>query len=419
MKAFLKLSFFGFIAGSLFLSSCHAVAAKRDVHSYALEMAHLDLERSSVSRIMDLSHFLKRKELKRLERLINGNSLSVDLETQLLIASSVPAGHSTKEIATRLLNKWKLGSEPNHMGGILIVVVLEEHRIELELSDSIAHIFDSDWCHEMLYTNVVPLFRQDRYLEGLELILEEIIKKLKSHQFQRGSSSRDMAKQRRRRRKLFGLAGLYGGVASAILTRKGPQNDEYHADDSNGPPPLGPRREPPISIAIQSPQFLENLAQAFATFGRSKTRTNRSWTSAKKPGSIGGLFTPSRRAPRVNVDDSSQESQHESNQGRSPRGRPPLVFLRPLQFDSSRTIRSQVTETIRHRQETAANRQRFGRSSSKQRIENESSNDDCQASGQHGGGASWQSSSSSAPLSKNNAKGSSLASGDNGGGASW
>lgn len=188
--------------------------------AYALETARPDLERQQFSSnkkrnatVVDLARFFTRREKKTLEKQV-GKSLSKDMDVAIVVASNVESGYSPKEMATTLLNTWDMGSESHHLGGVLILLSMEDSRIELELSDSLIHIFDSDWCNELLYTRVIPYFRDERYSDGLLLLVEELKRRLEAHRFHRRANTKKRAskqKKGRRRRQLLGLSALGAG----------------------------------------------------------------------------------------------------------------------------------------------------------------------------------------------------------------
>ena len=132
--------------------------------------------------VMDMTAtVLSSREKHRLAEKIQRFEASIDL--QLLIAPSVEEGntrgYTPKEIATSLLNRWNMGSQPrnpslarNPMGGMLVLLVMDQNRIEIVFSDSLGHLFDEDWVHDLLYTLVIPYFRNDRYGDGLARIVD-------------------------------------------------------------------------------------------------------------------------------------------------------------------------------------------------------------------------------------------------------
>merc|ERR1712232_1012864 len=109
-----------------------------------------------------------------------------------------------------------MGSLPEHAGGMLILLVTEENRIEIEFSDSLGHVFDADWCHELLYTEVVPFFKEDKYADGLERILIRMKERLMDV---RGNAPGAARKKGRRRAKSGALLTIFGAYATRAYWR--------------------------------------------------------------------------------------------------------------------------------------------------------------------------------------------------------
>lgn len=193
---------------------------------------------------------LSRRETHRLTKTLRRNKDLSDIDIEILIASTVEFGYTPKELATELLNQWDMGSRPEHAGAILVMMVMDENRIEVEVSDSLAHIFGADWCHEMLYMRVVPWFKQDRYDRGLEELLDAIGSTMNQV---RNNNNKPSKSKRKRRVGLAALMGAYG-LTHPFWWRWfekdhkdessgdcGDDNNEHHfwGDDSKG---IGGRR---------------------------------------------------------------------------------------------------------------------------------------------------------------------------------
>jgi len=99
---------------------------------------------------------------------------------------------------------------------MLILLVTEENRIEIEFSDSLGHVFDADWCHELLYTEVVPFFKEDKYADGLERILILVKERLMDV---RGNAPGAARKKGRRRAKSGALLTIFGAYATRAYWR--------------------------------------------------------------------------------------------------------------------------------------------------------------------------------------------------------
>jgi len=132
--------------------------------SVAIATADLELTQTPV---MDLSNILNKNEQKRLTKHIK------DLDLQIVIVDRVEQGASPKKMATKLFNSWKLGnSEENN--GLLLLVAMEERRIELEVGTGLNALFSARWCRNKLEETVVPWMRQKEYSQALHAAAQAI-----------------------------------------------------------------------------------------------------------------------------------------------------------------------------------------------------------------------------------------------------
>ena len=81
-----------------------------------------------------------------------------------------------KESATRLFNLWRIGSEMDNKG-ILVLMVMSERRIEIEIGDGLLDIIGkskSNWLQKMQENHMVPLFKERQYSNGIILGVRKI-----------------------------------------------------------------------------------------------------------------------------------------------------------------------------------------------------------------------------------------------------
>lgn len=72
-----------------------------------------------------------------------------------------------KRFATELFNEWGIGrDEPNN--GVLVLVVKDARRIEVEVGDGAAARFRRSWTDEMIESKVLPSFKAGDFSRGLE-----------------------------------------------------------------------------------------------------------------------------------------------------------------------------------------------------------------------------------------------------------
>lgn len=237
-----------------FLAQGQRQRQRQRQRAYSAEVLRHDRPRPIGNGVLDLTErVLTRRETNRLARRIRGkkrrgsSAASNDIDIELVIVAGVEHGYTPKELATHLLNAWKLGSQSqsqsqsddrqdeysySYFGGMLILLVMEDNRIEIEVSDSLAHVFGADWCHEVLYTRVVPWFKRDLFDRGLEDLLEAIEDRWR--EVRRRSDTNSNTKRKRKRPNL--VAALAGGIATQPLWRNwfGKNNNTNNNNDDRG-----------------------------------------------------------------------------------------------------------------------------------------------------------------------------------------
>lgn len=183
-------------------------------------IATLDLIRDGKRRVMDLTsrrrNTLTKKERSRLDQEIRKRIPQEDV--QILVVDNVESGYSPDEMVSHLYHEWKIGEDYSERG-ILMLVVMEQNRIEIEFGDGLAHLMDAEWCQELLISKVVPMFRQQKYAMGLQeaiVAIEELL------------SAQDKSVAPRRRK------GKWAGVAAMIGL------GHYVGVRQNDPPPPPP-----------------------------------------------------------------------------------------------------------------------------------------------------------------------------------
>jgi hypothetical protein len=180
-------------------------------------LATRKLTRSRDEPVMDLMA-TRRRVLNWKERRLLGKQIrTIPEDVQIVIADNVEYGFSPREIAVELINTWQDNNEISNRG-VLILVVMEQNRIEMEFGEGLSHIFDQDWCHEILISKALPCFRSEEYAKGLEAVVKEIQDVLKASK----------VAPKRRKGRWAALVALFG---------IGSYNMGNRRDDGNPPPP--------------------------------------------------------------------------------------------------------------------------------------------------------------------------------------
>lgn len=157
------------------------LAALRVDGQHASGLLSLRTRREEDAPIIDFSTkpLLRRRQRHKLSHRIN--SFTEDLQVVFCDDLAGPSSNNSKEFVTNLFNSWPMGGKS--YSGILVLIIRNRNRIEIEVGDGLAHIMDQEWCRESLYTEVVPNFRKGNYYKGLDKLLDAMEKTLMSSSF--------------------------------------------------------------------------------------------------------------------------------------------------------------------------------------------------------------------------------------------
>jgi uncharacterized protein len=123
--------------------------------------------------VSDYAYKLKPEEKTR----ISGALASYEKETChqifLLIIPSL-AGENIADFSQRTASAWEIG-QPGLGNGFLVTIALEEGTVRIETGSAFEWFIQNGTAEKVLNEVMFPLFRQDKFVEGVELGLEEIM----------------------------------------------------------------------------------------------------------------------------------------------------------------------------------------------------------------------------------------------------
>jgi len=111
-------------------------------------------------------------EIKRIERDVAGSQIVV------VTVGDVPASKTPKRTATELFNYFGIGSMQRE-NGVLVLIVQNARRVEIEVGLALENDFSNAWCTNMLEAQVVPSFKEARYGDGVLAGVEQIGERLR------------------------------------------------------------------------------------------------------------------------------------------------------------------------------------------------------------------------------------------------
>lgn len=149
--------------------------------------------------IMDLSSVLNAKSIGKLAQQVE-NFDKRGTELQILVVDKVETTNP-KQLSTALFNKWRLGRDQGYRNGIMVLVVKDSRRVEIEVDRSLNARFPSNWCTKTLQKYAAPEFRKGQYGTGLTETVTQIEKRLD----EAGGLNKE------ERAAILGLVGVVGG----------------------------------------------------------------------------------------------------------------------------------------------------------------------------------------------------------------
>ena len=88
--------------------------------------------------------------------------------TEMFVVTLPSIGRqSPKKFATMLFNEWKVGSARRN-NGVLVLVVQDQRRIQIEVGARAAKQFSNSWTDSMIENRVLPSFKAGQFSRGLE-----------------------------------------------------------------------------------------------------------------------------------------------------------------------------------------------------------------------------------------------------------
>ncbi|MDF2440386.1 MAG: uncharacterized protein JWN98_1370 [Abditibacteriota bacterium] len=122
-------------------------------------------KRANNSWVNDMARVLDGGAERRLNALLNGLERRTSAEMAVVTIRRTD-GSTPKQFATRLFNRWGIGKR-NRNNGVLMLLVMDERRIEVETGTGMQKLLPDRSVQQLLTERVVPHFRDDDYAGGI------------------------------------------------------------------------------------------------------------------------------------------------------------------------------------------------------------------------------------------------------------
>ena len=146
------------------------------VSLFALQTATAQLEVPPLAgkRVHDLANVLSSQTVQNLEYQLKLHQDSTGYQIAILIIPSLN-GESLEEYSLRVAhNEWKLGSEKNDNGALLLVAV-EDRKMRIEVGQGLEGVLTDALCSQIIRNEMAPEFRRGDYDAGVLLAINAIV----------------------------------------------------------------------------------------------------------------------------------------------------------------------------------------------------------------------------------------------------
>jgi uncharacterized protein len=132
--------------------------------TFAMLNAQMSAPPAQAGYVNDFAQVLTPDEVQRLVQ--RCQHIDATLQAELIVVTTATtAPLSPAEYVFWLANRWDMGGSGNR--GLLILLALQEHRIESEVGYGLESLLSDAESAQILQKHVVPFLRAEQYAEGL------------------------------------------------------------------------------------------------------------------------------------------------------------------------------------------------------------------------------------------------------------
>jgi uncharacterized protein len=123
--------------------------------------------------VSDYAETLEPEEKIRISHALEAYEKETCHQVYLLVIPSLQ-GESIVEFSQRTATAWDIG-QPGFGNGFLVTVALQEGSVRIEAASAFEWFIQDGTADKILNEVMIPLFRADRFIEGIERGLEKIM----------------------------------------------------------------------------------------------------------------------------------------------------------------------------------------------------------------------------------------------------
>lgn len=126
------------------------------------------------SRVNDYANILSPAAIQRLEQELKTHEDSTSNQIVVLTVGSLE-GEVLEEFSMKVVEKWKLGTEKND-NGVLLLIANDERQVRIEVGDGLEGVLPDGICGTIIRQQIVPYFKEQRFDDGVEAGVAAIFK---------------------------------------------------------------------------------------------------------------------------------------------------------------------------------------------------------------------------------------------------
>ena len=129
--------------------------------------------------VADTADVLSAAEERGLNQLIDRAHNDLTIEIAVVTVDDVDA-KTPKQFATQLFNTWGIGSRDTN-NGLLVLLVMDERRLEMETGRGLESILTDDWLTSMQQSTMVPSLKDGAYERAIYDGIERSVERVRAH----------------------------------------------------------------------------------------------------------------------------------------------------------------------------------------------------------------------------------------------
>jgi uncharacterized protein len=130
--------------------------------------------------VTDMANLFDLDTKLRLNQIISKFERKSGTEMAVVTVPDITPSATSKEFATQLFNYWGIGKKGIN-NGVLLLIVKNEHRIEIETGRGIEKILSNSEVANIISKEIIPYFQKDDFSGGTITGIQSLIMALEDH----------------------------------------------------------------------------------------------------------------------------------------------------------------------------------------------------------------------------------------------